>query len=81
MAKQTKERDIEQALLEITELVEMQRKAIRTADSLLHLKNCMIEILEDQKRINDKQMFRIKCGAFGLILTYLFAVIVLFYAN
>lgn len=45
------ERTIEEAFLQVQELVEAQDKALKTADSLLGIKDCIIEILEDQKKI------------------------------
>lgn len=78
MAKQTKERDIEQTMLEITELVEMQQKAIRTADSLLHLKDCIIEILEDQKRIYTKENKILKICFFTMAILQIITAIVAF---
>lgn len=78
MAKQTKERDIEQTMLEITELVEMQQKAIRTADSLLHLKDCIIEILEDQKRIYTKENKVLKICFFTVAILQIITAIVSF---
>lgn len=78
MAKQTKERDIEQTLLEITELVEMQQKAIRTADSLLHLKDCIIEILEDQKKIYLKENKILRICLYSLIALHLLSLVLRF---
>ena len=54
MKKQVKERNLEEVLSEMTELVHMQEKALRSADNLLRLKDCVIKILEEQKRMNDK---------------------------
>ena len=46
MKKQVKERNLEEVLSEMTELVHMQEKALRSADNLLRLKDCVIKILE-----------------------------------
>lgn len=78
MAKQTKEIDIEQTMLEITELVEMQQKAIRTADSLLHLKDCIIEILEDQKRIYTKENKILRICLYSLVALHLLSLVLRF---
>ena len=55
MKKQVKERNLEEVLSEMTELVHMQEKALRSADNLLRLKDCVIKILEEQKRMNESQ--------------------------
>jgi hypothetical protein len=70
MEKQTQERNINEMLIEITELVEMQQKAIRTADSLLHLKDCIIEILEEQKKINEKENKILRICLFSIVALY-----------
>ena len=78
MAKQTKERDIEQTLIEITELVDMQQKAIRTADSLLHLKDCMIEILEAQKVVYLKENKILRICFYSLIALHILSLAIRF---
>lgn len=47
---------IEESLTDMEDLVIAQDKALKTADKLLLLKDCMIDILEEQKRIQAKQI-------------------------
>ena len=47
---------IEEKLTNMEDLVIAQDKALKTADQLLLLKDCMIDILEEQKRIQAKQI-------------------------
>ena len=81
MAKQVKDRSIEQTMLEITELVDMQQKAIRTADSLLHLKDCIIEILEEQKRFNERENKILRICLFSLVVLYSIVFIASYFAK
>lgn len=78
MAKQTQERSINEMLTELQELIVMQEKALRTADSLLHLKDCIIEILEEQKKINEKENKILKISFFGLIVCNILSLILSF---
>jgi hypothetical protein len=55
MAKPKEERGIDETLNDLTELITMQEKALRTADTLLGLKDCIIEILESQKKLYLKE--------------------------
>ncbi len=80
MAKQVKERSIEEAMTEIVELVEMQQKALNTADSLLALKDCVIEILEAQKRIYIKENKILKICFFGVVICNILSLIISLFA-
>lgn len=51
-----KEITIEERLTNMEELVLAQDRALKTADQLLLLKDCMIDILEEQKKIQAKQI-------------------------
>jgi hypothetical protein len=79
MTKETKKGTIEEMLTELQELVIMQEKALRTADSLLHLKDCIIEILEEQKKINEKENKILKICFFGLIACHILSAIISFF--
>jgi hypothetical protein len=75
-----KEKNVDETMTEIVELVEMQQKALKTSDSLLHLKDCMIEILEAQKRIYIKENKVFKICFFGLVTCNILSVIISFFA-
>ena len=72
------ERELEEVLTEMTELVHMQEKALRSADSLLRLKDCMIEILKDQKRLNDKENKILKICFYSLVTLHIVLSIIRF---
>jgi hypothetical protein len=62
-----KENTIESTLTEMEELVLAQDRALKTADSLLLLKDCMIDILEEQKRLQDKNIKQLQYCLIGII--------------
>lgn len=79
MTKETKKGTIEEMLTELQELVIMQEKALRTADSLLHLKDCIIEILEAQKKLNEKENKILKICFFSLVALHILSAILTFF--
>ena len=62
--------NIEEAFQQVQELVEAQDKALKTADTLLHLKDCIIEILEEQKKINDRETKILRICLYSLVVLY-----------
>ena len=51
-----KENTIESTLTDMEDLVIAQGKVLKKADQLLLLKDCMIDILEEKKKIQVKQI-------------------------
>jgi hypothetical protein len=79
MAKQ--KFNIEEAFQQVQELVDAQEKALRTADTLLHLKDCIIEILEDQKKINEKENKILRICLYSLVALYSIIFIASYFAK
>lgn len=51
-----KERNINDTISEITELVKLQQSALKISDGLIALKDLKIEMLEDMVDLNRKQL-------------------------
>jgi hypothetical protein len=51
-----KERNINNTISEITELVKLQQSALKTSDRIIALKDERIELLEDMVDLNRKQL-------------------------
>lgn len=51
-----KERNINDTISEITELVKLQQSALETSDRIIALKDKRIELLEDMVNLNRKQL-------------------------
>lgn len=73
--------NIEEAFQQVQELVDAQEKALRTADTLLHLKDCIIEILEDQKKINEKENKILRICLYSLVALYSIIFIASYFAK
>jgi hypothetical protein len=73
--------NIEEAFQQVQELVDAQEKALRTADTLLHLKDCIIEILEDQKKINEKENKILRICLYSLVAVYSIIFIASYFAK
>jgi hypothetical protein len=73
--------NIEEAFQQVQELVEAQEKALRTADTLLGLKDCIIEILEEQKKINERQNNILKICLYSLVALYSIVFIASYFAK
>ena len=73
--------NIEEAFQQVQELVEAQDKALKTADTLLHLKDCIIEILEEQKKINDRETKILRICLYSLVVLYSVIFIVSYFAK
>ena len=73
--------NIEEAFQQVQELVEAQEKALRTADTLLGLKDCIIEILEEQKKINERQINVLKICLYSLVALYTIVFIASYFAK
>lgn len=81
MAKQVKEEvNIDQVINNLQELVMSQQKALGTADKLLHLKDCVIAILEEQKKLNNKENNILKICFFGLVACNILSTILSFFS-
>lgn len=81
MARPKQERGIDETLNDLTELITMQEKALRTADTLLGLKDCIIEILEDQKRLNKRENKILRICLYSLVALYSIVFIVSHFAK
>jgi hypothetical protein len=73
--------NIEEAFQQVQELVDAQEKALRTADTLLHLKDCIIEILEDQKKINERRIKVLNICLYSLVALYSIIFIASYFAK
>ena len=73
--------NIEEAFQQVQELVEAQEKALRTADTLLGLKDCIIQILEEQKKINERQIKVLKICLYSLVALYSIVFIASYFAK
>lgn len=73
--------NIEEAFQQVQELVEAQDKALKTADTLLGLKDCIIEILEEQKKINERQNKILRICLFSLVTLYSIVFIASYFAK
>lgn len=73
--------NIDEAFQQVKKVVESQEKALITANSLLHLKDCIIEILEDQKKIYLKENKIIKTSLYSLVALYSIIFIVSYFAK
>jgi len=81
MAKQVKkEINIDRVITKLQELVINQQKVLETSDKLLHLKDCIIEILEEQKKIYTKENKVLKICFFGLVACNILSVIISLFA-
>ena len=72
---------IEEAFQQVQELVEAQEKALRTADTLLGLKDCIIEILEEQKKINERHIKVLRICLYSLVALYSIVFIASYFAK
>jgi hypothetical protein len=81
MAKPKQERGIDETLNDLTELITMQEKALRTADTLLGLKDCIIQILEEQKKINERHIKVLKICLYSLVALYSIVFIASYFAK
>ena len=70
------DRTIEEAFLQVQELVEAQDKALKTTDSLLLLKDCIIKILEDQKKILLRNNKFLRICLYSLIVLHLLSLLI-----
>lgn len=76
MAKPKQERGIDETLNDLTELITMQEKALRTADTLLGLKDCIIEILESQKKLYLKENKILRICFYSVVVLQLVALLI-----
>lgn len=73
--------NIEEAFQQVQELVEAQEKALRTAQTLLGLKDCIIEILEEQKKFNERENKILRICLFSLVALYSIVFIASYFAK
>jgi len=73
--------NIEEAFQQVQELVDAQEKALRTADTLLRLKDCIIEILEEQKKINERHIKVLRICLYSLVALYSIIFIASYFAK
>lgn len=71
-----KEITIEDTLTDIEDLVIAQDKALKTADSLLLLKDCMIDILEEQKRLQSREIKQYKYLFYTLVAFHVISLVI-----
>lgn len=74
-----KEITIEDTLTDMEELVLAQDKALKQADSLLTLKDVMIDILEEQKRLQSREIKQYQYLFYTLVAFHVISLVISFY--
>lgn len=77
MAKQTKERSIDDALYSMNQLIEMQEQALETANSLIKLKDQRLDVADKLINIHKKENKVLKICLYSLIILHLLSIIIL----